>query len=224
MPNNIYSRQIPLWGEEGQEKLMKSSIAIVGCGGLGGFLIEILARTGVGRILAIDPEVFEESNLNRQILSKISNIGKSKAEEAYIRVREINPEVQLLPLRVSLSEENAQKLISGVDVVVDALDNIPSRRTLVRAACSLGIPVVHGAVHGWWGRICVVRKEETLKKLYPEGVKAPEVIPAIAPVVALTAGYQACEVLKLLLKLGNPLENKLLMIDALEGEIFIVNL
>ncbi|MBC7332534.1 MAG: HesA/MoeB/ThiF family protein, partial [Synergistetes bacterium] len=148
MLEKIYSRQLLLWGEEGQSKLRKSVVTVVGCGGLGGFVIESLTRLGVGKIIAIDPEVFEESNLNRQILSKLTNLGRSKAEEALKRVKEINPEVRLIPIKERLSEENAERLLSGSDVIIDALDNIPSRRILIKSASKLGIPLIHGAVHG----------------------------------------------------------------------------
>jgi len=220
----IYSRQLLLWGEEGQSKLRKSVVTVVGCGGLGGFVIESLTRLGVGKIIAIDPEVFEESNLNRQILSKLTNLGRSKAEEALKRVKEINPEVRLIPIKERLSEENAERLLSGSDVIIDALDNIPSRRILIKSASKLGIPLIHGAVHGWWGRICVVRNEAVLNKLYPEGAKTPEAIPAIAPVVSIVAGYEVCEAIKIILGVGKPLINKLMMIDTIEGEVYIVDL
>lgn len=222
--NQIYLRQIALWGEDGQKKLKKSTVAVVGCGGLGGFIIESLTRLGIGEIIAIDSEVFEESNLNRQILSKLNNIGKYKVEEALNRVREINPDVKLIPIKEKLSEENAERLISGANLVIDALDNIPSRKALMRATTKAKIPLVHGAVHGWWGRVCVVKDEKVIEKLYPEGAKTPEIIPAIAPVVALVAGYEVCEAIKILLGVGKPLENRLMMIDALEGEVYFVEL
>lgn len=222
--SQIYLRQIALWGEDGQNKLKKSTVVVVGCGGLGGFVVESLARLGVGKIVAIDPEVFEESNLNRQIFSKLDNLGKYKVEEALKRVQEINPEVKLIPIKERLSEGNAETLISGADLVIDALDNIPSRKALIKAASKAKIPLVHGAVHGWWGRVCVIKDEGVLEKLYPEGAKTPEVIPAIAPVVALVAGYEVCEAIKILLGVGKPLENKLMMIDTLEGEVYFAEL
>lgn len=219
-----YSRQIPLWGEEGQKKLKESIVAVVGCGGLGGFIIEALIRVGIGKIVAIDPEVFEESNLNRQILSRVNNIGGSKAEEARRRALEINPGVEVIPKRERLTWENAKSLLKGANVVVDALDNIESRKILVRSAVELGIPVVHGAVDGWWGRVCVIREEKDIEILYPKGVKSPSLIPAIAPLVELTAGFQTCEVLKILLDIGTTLEKRLLWIDALEGNVMTIKI
>ncbi|MCD6363357.1 MAG: HesA/MoeB/ThiF family protein [Synergistetes bacterium] len=219
-----YSRQIPLWGEEGQKKLKESIVAVVGCGGLGGFIIEALIRVGIGKIVAIDPEVFEESNLNRQILSRVNNIGGSKAEEARRRALEINPGVEVIPKRERLTWENAKSLLKGANVVVDALDNVESRKILVRSAVELGIPVVHGAVDGWWGRVCVIREEKDIEILYPKGVKSPSLIPAIAPLVELTAGFQTCEVLKILLDIGTTLEKRLLWIDALEGNVMTIKI
>ncbi len=219
-----YSRQIPLWGEDGQRKLKESSVAVVGCGGLGGFIIEVLVRAGVGRIIAIDPETFEESNLNRQILSKLNNLGNSKAEEAKKRALEINPDVIVIPKCEKLTSENAINLLEGANVVADALDSVEARKILIKSAIKLGIPVVHGAIDGWWGRVCVIREEKDIDMLYPRGVESPSIIPAIAPVAALTAGYQACEVLKILLKIGTPLEKRLLWIDALEGNTITIKI
>ncbi len=134
-----------------QLTLFRSRVAVIGCGGLGGYAIEQLARLGVGTIIAIDPDVFEEHNLNRQLLSTTGTLGRAKVEAAAARVTEINPAVTLIPVRDCYSPENGTELLRDAQVVVDALDSIPTRLALAETCAELGIPLVHGAIGGWLG-------------------------------------------------------------------------
>ena len=165
-----YSRNIPAVSEEDMTKLRSSRILVVGCGGLGGFLIEYLARMGAGAITAVDGDVFCESNLNRQLLSNVHNIGENKALAAAGRVREINPDVRVRAVPEFFSEENADELMTDADIVMDALDNVSSRHLLEDAAAKAGLAIVHGAICGWDLQVMLIPPGSgMLHMLYPEG-------------------------------------------------------
>ena len=129
-----YSRNIPAVSEEDMRKLKSSRAFVAGCGGLGGFIIEYLARMGVGAITVVDGDEFSESNLNRQLLSKVSNMGVNKALTAAERIKDINPDVSVRAVPEFLTKENAASLLADADVVMDALDNVSSRHILEDAA------------------------------------------------------------------------------------------
>ena len=144
-----HSRNIPALSMEDMEKLAGSKVLVVGCGGLGGNIIEYLTRAGVGSLIVVDGDVFEESNLNRQILSTSGNIGQKKALAAAERVKAIDPSVDVKPVCEFLTKENASALMADTDLVVDALDNAAARLVLDDAAAEAGLAVVHGAICGW---------------------------------------------------------------------------
>ena len=151
-----YLRNIGTLGTAGQAKLLLSSAAVIGCGGLGGWIVELLARTGVGRLTLIDGDVFSESNLNRQALCTEAALGRNKAEAAAARVREINSAVETVVYPVMMTDGNAKTLLEKNLIVFDALDNLPSRLLLLKTARELGIPMIHGAIAGWWGQVCAM--------------------------------------------------------------------
>lgn len=222
-----YNRNFKTITHHEQEILAKSKVCVVGCGGLGGYVIEMLGRIGIGYITAIDKDSFEESNLNRQILSDMSSLGKSKACIAQERMKEINPLVIVNPVVKELSERNAESLLMGHDVVVDALDNIEVRFNLQSSAENLKIPVVHGAIAGWYAQIITILPgDRTLEKIYrkdmQKGVEKELGNPSFTP--ALAASIQVSEVVKLLVQRGELLRNKMLFINMLEQEYEIVDL
>ena len=134
--------------EEECLKLRDKRVTVVGCGGLGGYVISALARVGVGNLTIVDSDSFEETNLNRQIFSREHNLGKSKAQIVADAVSEINSEIKVNALQVKLEEANASEIISGADVVVDCLDNFEARFWLGHTANKLGIPCIYGAIAG----------------------------------------------------------------------------
>ena len=165
-----YSRNIPAVSMEDMETLRRSKVLVVGCGGLGGFILEYLARMGVGELTAVDGDVFCESNLNRQILSTVNNMGMNKAQAAAERIREINPDVRVTAVPEFFTKENAAGLLSDVDLVMDALDNVSARHLLEDAASEAGLPIIHGAISGWDLQVMLVRAGTgKLHMLYPEG-------------------------------------------------------
>ncbi|GLI39348.1 HesA/MoeB/ThiF family protein [Geobacter hydrogenophilus] len=205
-----------------QQTLFRSRVAVVGCGGLGGYVIEELARLGVGTIVAIDPDLFEEHNLNRQLLSSPDRLGQPKVEAAAARVAEINPAVKLVPVQAAYSTENARALLHDVQVVVDALDSVPTRLALADSCDSLGLTLVHGAISGWFGQVTTqFPGDGTIRQLYSrwvEGKGAEQHLgnPSFTP--AVVASIEVAEVCKILLGSGTPLRNRKLSINLLEME------
>lgn len=150
-----YARNVGTVGIEGQRALHGARVLVAGCGGLGGHVVEGLARLGVGAIVAVDPDVFDESNMNRQILCTLESLGRPKAEEAARRVALVNPAVEVTAVRARFAPENADALLAGCDLAVDALDSVSARVCLSEAAARLGIPFIHAAVAGWYGQASV---------------------------------------------------------------------
>ena len=205
-----------------QAILATKRVLVVGCGGLGGIVIECLARIGVGRLRVVDGDVFEESNLNRQLLSSTMNLGRPKVLAAKQRVMAINPLVEVDAVQADLAAENAMELLAGCDAAVDCLDNIPARLVLQQAAKVAGIPVVHGAVAGWLGRICVIQPGEgLLNLLYPDmgDAQGEELqMGALSFTATLIASWQVAETVKLLL--GKPgLKGEILEVDLLQASV-----
>lgn len=151
-----YSRNMTTISRQEQELLKEKSVCVVGCGGLGGGVIEALARMGVGHMTLVDGDCFDVTNLNRQVFSNEKNIGCSKACEAARQIEEINSEIDIKARDVMLDGDNAASLVKDHDVVVDALDNISARRILEEACEEEGIPLVHGAIAGWTGQVAVI--------------------------------------------------------------------
>ena len=200
-----YIRNVPALTAEECARLGQKRVAVIGCGGLGGYLIELLARVGVGAIQVVDGDVFESSNLNRQLLSAPDLLGASKAEAAARRIARINPEVEAQSFPVFLDEGNAPRLIEGCDAVLDALDGIPARKTLARACAQAGIPYVYGAISGWVAQAAVSMPGDGLiERLYPEGtVLGDKSVLSFTP--ALCASMQTALCVKLLT--GRPVES-----------------
>jgi molybdopterin-synthase adenylyltransferase len=203
--------------------LFKSHVAIIGCGGLGGYIIEQLARLGVGRITAVDPDVFEEHNLNRQLYSTPGMLGRHKAEAAFLRVKEINPAVTLIPHNVAFSKMNGFDILEGADVIVDALDSISVRLELAEVSAQLNAPLVHGAIGGWYGQVSTqFPGENTLNKIYSrntdgKGVEKGLGNPSFTP--AVIASLEVAEVCKILIGQGATLSKRKLHINLLDMEI-----
>jgi len=206
-----------------QALLFHSRIAVIGCGGLGGYIIEELARLGVGQIVAIDPDVFEEHNLNRQILSTPATLGLAKVAAATLRVEQINPAVTVSAMQDAFCSANGRELLKGVTVAVDALDSISYRLELAEVSNRMGIPMVHGAIGGWYGHVATqFPGEQTVQGIYRhwvagKGIEQQLGNPSFTP--AVVASLQVAEVCKIVLNKGELLRNRKLSIDLLEMEV-----
>ena len=225
-----YLRNLGTVGLKGQARLLRATVAVVGLGGLGGYVAEALARMGVGRLVLIDGDLFEEHNLNRQVLSAETNLGTDKVQAARQRVAEINGAVEVIGHAVTLTRENLPRLLGEADVVVDALDRLPIRLTLQEGAQALGIPMVHGSIAGFLGQVMTIFPGDPgLRSLYGDADELPEQgleaqlgTPAATPMAV--AAWEAQEVVKVLLDHGELLRNRLLVMDMQSGIIEILQM
>ena len=220
-----YVRNRDICSLEEQLKLAEATVAVIGAGGLGGTVILLLARMGIGHLKVVDCDEFDETNLNRQALSSIANLGLPKVDAAAEAVAAINPGVEVTALQSTIDRQSAEKILTGVDVVVDALDNAPDRLAVQAAAKEKGIPFVHGALAGFDAQLMTIFPDDPgLVLLYGENAEKgdpqrPEAIlgvPAITP--SVVASLQAMEVLKILLQRGKLLRNRLLHVDLESGQ------
>lgn len=218
-----YQRNQNMISTAEQLLLFRSRIAVIGCGGLGGYIIEELARLGVSRIVAIDPDVFEEHNLNRQLLATTRNLGQAKAEAALDRVNDINPAVTVTPVKEAFCRANGRELLNGVTLVVDALDCISCRLELAETCTEMIIPLVHGAIGGWYGHVATqLPGDTTVQSIYRNWVQGKGIEkelgnPAFTP--AVVASLQVAEACKIVLGKGELLRRRKLSIDLLDMEI-----
>lgn len=208
-----YQRNIPAISEAEHEILRQKRVLIVGCGGLGGYLVEYMTRLGIGGITAVDGDVFEESNLNRQLLSSVPKLGSSKALAAKARAQAVNPAVAFRAVGAFFNQENADTLVRGHDLALDALDNIPARLLLEDVCTRQSVPIVHGAIHGWSAQVLVAKPGSgLLHRLYPRDVPAVDKssLPFTPP---FCAALQSAEAVKLLCGRSTELSGKLLLAD-----------
>jgi molybdopterin-synthase adenylyltransferase len=222
-----YTRNVATLSIEENEGLKNCTVCVVGCGGLGGYIIEMLGRLGVGHITAIDGDGFEESNLNRQILSDIESLGINKALRAKERMGKVNPLIEIKAVTERLTSLNGREILEGAQVVVDALDSIETRLMLENLCEELNIPLVHGAIGGWYGQVTTVLPgDRTLSRFYggraSQGIEKKLGNPSFTP--ALVASIEVSEVVKLLIKRGELLSRKMLVIDLLEQEYEVIEL
>lgn len=190
-----YARNIGSFTLAGQKKLLASKVMVVGLGGLGGYVLEELCRAGVGEIVGVDGDAFEETNLNRQLLATEKNLGQKKANKARKRAAEINRAVVVSGF-VSKVENLPETAWQGVELVFDCLDSIESRFYLEEKTNNLGLPLVHGAIGGWYGQVGIVWPgSNLLTKIYRERKKGieqtlgnPPFTPAVAASLMVALG------------------------------------
>ena len=167
-----YARNCPALTEEESVALGRKRVLVVGCGGLGGHIIDQLARIGVGMLRVVDGDVFEVSNLNRQLLSQVPLLGISKAKASAEHIARVNPDITVEAVEAFMTEENVRSLIAGCDAVLDALDNIPGRRILAAACEEAGIPYIYGAIQGWVAQAGIsMPGDHLIETLFPAEVE-----------------------------------------------------
>lgn len=213
-----YDRQImiPGWGEIGQKKLKAASVVVAGSGGLGSPSSMYLAAAGVGRLILVDKDVFELSNLNRQILGWQKDIGRQKASAAAEKLRALNPDIQVTARVMEISQDNVVELLQNADLVVDAMDNWSTRFLLNKTCVELDIPFIHAGVFGLYGQIMTIvpYKGPCLRCLLPETPKDVGKFPVLGATPGLFAMMQVIEALKILVGIGEPLTGKMLLFDG----------
>lgn len=206
-----YARNIGAITEQEQKTLLSKTVLIVGVGGLGGYSAEYLGRMGIKELRLCDCDAFDESNLNRQINSSERNLGRRKVVVAKERIESINSDVKVVIFDERFDGKSAAKMLDGVDLVIDALDNITSRLVLEEEVARAGVPLVFGAISGWDGQIStIIPGKPILKKLFKDFEQ--QVLPVLPFTAACVSAYQAAEAVKVMLGRGE-LIGKLMLID-----------
>ncbi len=211
-----YNRQlaIPNWGEKGQLELKASNVLVAGAGALGCAVLTYLVAAGVGTVRVVDGDVVDNTNLNRQVLYGDIDVGQKKVDAVSNRLSALNPSVRIEPIAETIADENVHGIIRDY-WVVDALDSVPTRYILNRAAVARGLPLFHGAVHAFEGVVTTVIPGKTpcLRCLYKDETRGN------VGVAGVTAGVigclQATEVLKYALGIGDMLLGRMLSYDGL---------
>jgi molybdopterin-synthase adenylyltransferase len=212
-----------------QARICKGSVLVCGCGGLGGALINLLARIGVGALRVVDGDTFSPSNLNRQWLCDTQRLSQPKALVAEEQVRAINPLIAVEAVMGLLDEHNADNLLHGMDLVLDALDNLPGRFLLAEASRRQGIPFIHGAATGWWGQVSTFMPASRLDLTAVYGAKrsrepAEIALGVLGPAPSLIASLQAFEAIRLLSGRNPAYADRLLFFDGESGTMELISL
>ena len=217
----IYSRQIILRdiGYKGQLKLTESKVCVVGLGGLGCLSATQLTAMGIGYLRLVDRDVVERSNLHRQYLYDIKSLGYPKVEVAARKLKDLNPNVEIEPITLSLNVDNASDIIEGVDVVIDGLDSIEPRYAINRACIKLKIPYVFGAAIESFGNVSTIIPGKTpCLECFISGIRDEElptcsVVGVLPPALSIVSSLQVSEVIKMVTGNKPSLAGKLLYID-----------
>ena len=224
----IASRQMSIVTRSEQERFKDAKITVIGCGGIGGETIEMLARMGIGELILVDKDAYDLSNLNRQTLATINDLGLVKSEVAAEKVRLINPYVKTTTFNEHIDQTNIDKVIADSDIVIDALDNVLTRVIVSRKAKEKGIPYIHGAIHGTMGHNSDKTYEEMFnlpsvgKELDDETIEALKnvtsgVPPVIGPTPNLIGCLEAFEAYKIITGVGKvTVAPKILTFDLLD--------
>ena len=218
-----YSRNNTSFSPADQVHLLGSAVSVVGTGGLGGWLSEMLARVGVGTLRVIDGDQFEDGNLNRQLFCDEDHLARRKTEVAVERLTKVNSSITVDGRDVALTEENGPALLSGCDVIADCLDSISTRFVLANAAGALGVPLVSAAVAGRSGQVGTIYPGDPgFTAIYGEPAGAPErgeelELGNLPFTVALLASLQCAEIVRILLGRPGLHRGRLLFVDLEDG-------
>ena len=236
----IASRQMSIVTRSEQQRFKDAKITVIGCGGIGGETIEMLARMGIGNLVLVDKDAFDLSNLNRQTLASLPDLGLDKSSVASQKVRLINPYVHVDTFNEHVDQENIDKVIGDSDIVIDALDNVLTRVIVSRKAKEKGIPYIHGAIHGTQGQITVflpnTKSYEEMFNLPSLGKDLTEEVmndlknvtsgvpPVIGPTPNIIGCLEAFEAYKIITGIGKvTVAPKILTFDLLDLGSFYLN-
>lgn len=212
------------FGEEAQGRLKAATVCCIGAGGLGGPVLQYLAASGVGRLIVVDDDVVEERNLQRQTLYGNATLGTPKADAAATRLADLNPMVEVTPVPLRVTQETAEEILGDCDVVVDAVDNLPTRLVVARTCQRLDLPLVFGAVQAVNGQVTVLweRHGLALSDLFPDPPKScptASEVGVLGPMTGWVGSVMATEVVKLLTGVGEPLLGRVMYIDTLRARV-----
>ncbi|MBW8017622.1 MAG: HesA/MoeB/ThiF family protein [Planctomycetes bacterium] len=220
-----YRRNLGTLGFDGQKKLLESTIIVCGLGGLGGHIIEQCARAGTGTIIGADHDVFDATNLNRQILSAIDTLGEKKVEEAKKRIEKINPAVDFKDYHGKFADIEDSDW-ENADIVFDCLDNIAGRIVLGEKCTSHNLPMIHGAIAGWCGQVAIVWPAssilETIYKGQETGIETETGTPPFT--AAAAASIMTANAIKILAGKETEKKEQILFFDLFENDWQTINL
>lgn len=223
-----YSRQImiPAFGREGQRRLKRADIFVAGLGGLGSVSAYYLAAAGVGRLKIVDKDHVGLENLNRQILYSTRDIGRSKTESAFQKLHALNPFCRIDALSAEIQKENALELIGDCHMIVDATDNIETRKCLNSVSVAKQIPFIYGGIDGFTGMVTTFVPGDTpcLECLFPETTAITGNVGTIGPIPGMIGAIQGLEAIKICLGMNDLLKNVLLCINGMDMGIKKLNL
>jgi len=214
-----YERNLIITDKE-QENLARKTVAIIGLGGLGGITSEMILRMGVKNIILVDYDVVSESNLNRQLVATEKTIGKNKVDVAVDRLKEIDKTANLIPLNIKLDSKNAPKELGKADLLIDCVDSVKSKYEVYDTAKIFNIPMIHGALHGWYGQVSTIYpKDDKFKLIYKDkNIEVDSSLGNPSFIPNLISSIQVSEAIKVLLGKEDTLRGKLLLVDLLENE------
>lgn len=220
-----YKRHInlPLFGEEGQEKLKQSSVLVIGTGGLGAPVLNYLAAAGVGKMGIVDADVVDESNLQRQVLFTTNEIGQKKAEIARKKLKALNPNVQFEVWDVFFTHENGVEMASGFDLIINCTDNYDTRYASDEVCKTLNIPLVMGSIHNYEGQVSVFHYMggPSYSEMFPQSpdtkIFNEKDLGVLGVLPSITGSLQASEAIKILTGVGEVLSGKLLVFSLLDN-------
>ncbi len=227
-----FSRHIimPQVGSIGQRKLMNASVLLVGAGGLGSPLAMYLAAAGIGKIGIVDFDDVDITNLHRQLLHGMNDIGRPKVDSAEDTIREINPDAEIVKIAKHINSENAMEIADEFDILIDGTDNFPTRYLINDLGVLMDKPVVHGSIFMFDGQVTTfLPGQGCYRCLYP-APPPPGMVPSCAEAGVLgvlpgiVGSLMATEAIKLILGVGKPLVNRLLMVDALDMDMRTVKI
>ena len=212
------------FGEEAQGRLKAATVCCIGAGGLGGPVLQYLAASGVGRLIVVDDDVVEERNLQRQTLYGNAALGAPKADAAAARLADLNPMVEVIPVPLRVTQETVKEILGDCDVVVDAVDNLPTRLVVARTCQRLDLPLVFGAIQAVNGQVTVLweRHGLALSDLFPDPPKScptASEVGVLGPMTGWVGSVMATEVVKLLTGVGEPLLGRVMYIDTLRARV-----
>src|SRR5215204_3223319 len=230
-----YHRQIilPEFGEEGQQKLLKARVLVIGAGGLGCPALQYLAAAGVGTLGIVDDDVVALNNLHRQVLYSVNDIGLSKAKRAAHILQQLNPDIKIISYNQRLATQNALTLIDDYDIIIDGTDNFSTRYMINDACVLLNKPLVYGAISQFEGQVSVFKNKNennvNYRDIFPDPPKDGEVLNcAEAGVLGILPGIigtmMANETIKLITGIGEALIDQLFTYNALNNQVYILNL
>lgn len=209
-----------MFSENIEPNIKNKTALVIGCGGLGCYVVEYLSRLNIGKIIIADNDVFSESNLNRQLYSSFETLGKSKVEIAKERVKKINPETFIEIHNIYVNKENIEFIAKDCDIVFDCCDNTNTKLMLENFCEKKELVLIHGAIDNVYGQVATVYPgNRTLSKIYSKEVTPAKTFSYVPPLIA---SFQVSEGIKVLTNTGKTLNNKIITIDLRNNEIEIL--